>query len=178
MTNRQTIKHLTQTAMVTALIIVLGFFPGIPVGFIPVPIVLQNMGIFLAAELLGRKYGTIAVGLFLGLVALGLPAIFLGPTGGYLVAWLLAPMLIGTLIKITRAMTSGYWWLEVGIVWLAGILFVDVIGASWLAVQSHMTLTAALLSNVAFLPGDIIKGTLAVFIARRVRAIVDFGLPA
>lgn len=46
MTNRQTIKHLTQTAMVTALIIVLGFFPGIPVGFIPVPIVLQNMGIF------------------------------------------------------------------------------------------------------------------------------------
>ena len=177
MTNRQTIKHLTQTAMVTALIIVLGFFPGIPVGFIPVPIVL----------LLGRKYGTIAVGLFLGLVALGLPllsggrggaAIFLGPTGGYLVAWLLAPMLIGTLIKITRAMTSGYWWLEVGIVWLAGILFVDVIGASWLAVQSHMTLTAALLSNVAFLPGDIIKGTLAVFIARRVRAIVDFGLPA
>ncbi|MCG0636797.1 Biotin transporter [Lactiplantibacillus plantarum] len=187
MTNRQTIKHLTQTAMVTALIIVLGFFPGIPVGFIPVPIVLQNMGIFLAAELLGRKYGTIAVGLFLGLVALGLPllsggrggaAIFLGPTGGYLVAWLLAPMLIGTLIKITRAMTSGYWWLEVGIVWLAGILFVDVIGASWLAVQSHMTLTAALLSNVAFLPGDIIKGTLAVFIARRVRAIVDFELPA
>lgn len=69
-------------------------------------------------------------------------------------------MLIGTLIKITRAMTSGYWWLEVGIVWLAGILFVDVIGASWLAVQSHMTLTAALLSNVAFLPGDIIKGIL------------------
>lgn len=80
MTNRQTIKHLTQTAMVTALIIVLGFFPGIPVGFIPVPIVLQNMGIFLAAELLGRKYGTIAVGLFLGLVALGLPY-YLGGVG-------------------------------------------------------------------------------------------------
>lgn len=81
MTNRQTIKHLTQTAMVTALIIVLGFFPGIPVGFIPVPIVLQNMGIFLAAELLGRKYGTIAVGLFLGLVALGLPLLSGGAWG-------------------------------------------------------------------------------------------------
>ena len=53
MTNQQTAKHLTQTAMVTALIIVLGFFPGIPIGFIPVPVILQNMGIFLAAELFG-----------------------------------------------------------------------------------------------------------------------------
>jgi len=185
MTNQQAIKHLTQTAMVTALIIVLGFFPGIPVGFIPVPIILQNMGIFLAAELLGRKYGTMAVGLFLGLVALGLPllsggrggaAVFLGPTGGYLVAWLLAPLLIGTLIKMTRATESGYWWLEVGIVWLAGILFIDVVGAGWLAIQSHMTLSAALLSNLAFIPGDLIKATLAVFIARRVRAVVDFGI--
>ncbi|WP_251898294.1 biotin transporter BioY [Lactiplantibacillus paraplantarum] len=185
MTNQQAIKHLTQTAMVTALIIVLGFFPGIPVGFIPVPIILQNMGIFLAAELLGRKYGTMAVGLFLGLVALGLPllsggrggaAVFLGPTGGYLVAWLLAPLLIGTLIKMARATESGYWWLEVGIVWLAGILFIDVVGAGWLAIQSHMTLSAALLSNLAFIPGDLIKATLAVFIARRVRAVVDFGI--
>ncbi|AYJ37580.1 biotin transporter BioY [Lactiplantibacillus paraplantarum] len=185
MTNQQAIKHLTQTAMVTALIIVLGFFPGIPVGFIPVPIILQNMGIFLAVELLGRKYGTMAVGLFLGLVALGLPllsggrggaAVFLGPTGGYLVAWLLAPLLIGTLIKMTRATESGYWWLEVGIVWLAGILFIDVVGAGWLAIQSHMTLSAALLSNLAFIPGDLIKATLAVFIARRVRAVVDFGI--
>lgn len=143
------------------------------------------MGIFLAAELLGRKYGTMAVGLFLGLVALGLPllsggrggaAVFLGPTGGYLVAWLLAPLLIGTLIKMTRAMESGYWWLEVGIVWLAGILFIDVVGAGWLAIQSHMTLSAALLSNLAFIPGDLIKATLAVFIARRVRAVVDFGI--
>lgn len=187
MTNRQTIKHLTQTAMVTALIIVLGFFPGIPVGVIPVPIIIQNMGIFLAAELLGRKYGTMAVGLFLGLVALGLPllsggrggaAVFLGPTGGYLVAWLLAPLLIGTLIKMTHATISGYWWLEVAIVWIAGIVFIDVVGALWLAVQSHMTLSAALLSNLAFIPGDVIKATLAVFIARRVRAIIDFGLPA
>lgn len=187
MTNQQTVKHLTQTAMVTALIIVLGFFPGIPVGIIPVPIVLQNMGIFLAAELLGRKYGTIAVALFLGLVALGLPllsggrggaAVFLGPTGGYLVAWLLSPVLIGTLMKLTPATTSGYWWLEVGIVWLAGIAFVDIVGAVWLAIQSNMTLSAALLSNLAFIPGDIIKATLAVLIARRVRAVIDFGVAA
>ncbi|WP_318767244.1 biotin transporter BioY [Lactiplantibacillus carotarum] len=187
MTDQQRIKHLTQTAMVTALIIVLGFFPGIPVGFIPVPIILQNMGIFLAVELLGRKYGTVAVALFLALAALGLPilsggrggaAVFAGPTGGYLFAWLLSPLLIGTLLERTHAKAARNWWRELVIVWLAGIVFIDVVGAVWLAVQSHMGLLAALLSNLAFIPGDLIKATLAVVIARRVRAVVDFGIPA
>jgi biotin transport system substrate-specific component len=41
-----------------------------------------------------------------------------------------------------------------------------------------MTLSAALLSNLAFIPGDIIKATLAVLIARRVRAVIDFGVAA
>ncbi|WP_338208070.1 biotin transporter BioY [Lactiplantibacillus paraxiangfangensis] len=186
MTNQQQIKHLTQTAMVTALIIVLGFFPGIPVGFIPVPIILQNMGIFLAAELLGRKYGTVAVGLFLALAALGLPilssgrggaAVFVGPTGGYLVAWLLAPVLIGTLLQRTHAAETQNWWRELLIVWIAGIGFIDIVGAVWLAIQSNMALPAALLSNLAFVPGDLIKGALAVVIARRVRSVVDFGIP-
>jgi len=185
MKNQQTVKHLTQTAMVTALIIVLGFFPGIPLGFIPVPVILQNMGIFLAAELLGRKYGTIAVALFLALVALGLPllsggrggaAVFLGPTGGYLVAWLLTPWLIGTLMHVTHATTTKNWWRELLIVGIGGVLFIDCVGGIWLAAQSHMALSAALLSNLAFIPGDLIKAGLAVLIARRVRAIVNFDI--
>lgn len=179
-------KHLTQTAMVTALIIVLGFFPGIPVGIIPVPIIIQNMGIFLAAELLGRKYGTVAVGLFLALAALGLPvlaggrgglATFVGPTGGYLVGYLLAPIVIGTLLNATHARSSENWWREWLIVTIGGIAFIDTVGAVWLALQSNLALPAALLSNLAFIPGDVLKASLAVVIARRVRAIIDFGVP-
>ena len=52
---RQNIVHLTQTALMTAMLIVLGMIPGIPLGFIPVPIVLQNMGVMMAGELLGPK---------------------------------------------------------------------------------------------------------------------------
>ena len=51
--------------MMVAMIAILGAVPGIPLGFIPVPIVLQNMGIMIAGELLGPKLGTIAVWLFL-----------------------------------------------------------------------------------------------------------------
>lgn len=41
-------KFLVYTALMTAIIAVMGFIPAIPLPFIPVPIVLQNVGIFLA----------------------------------------------------------------------------------------------------------------------------------
>ena len=66
-------KDITQIALMTAVIVILGMFPGIPLGFIPVPIVLQNMGVMLAGALLGPKKGTISVALFLILVAIGMP---------------------------------------------------------------------------------------------------------
>ncbi len=67
---------MTVVAMMVAMIAILGAVPGIPLGFIPVPIVLQNMGIMIAGELLGPKLGTIAVWLFLFLVVLGFAAAF------------------------------------------------------------------------------------------------------
>ena len=39
------IHEMTVVAMMVAMIAILGAVPGIPLGFIPVPIVLQNMGI-------------------------------------------------------------------------------------------------------------------------------------
>lgn len=48
-------KHLIQVAMMTTILVILGLIPGIPLGFIPVPIVLQNLGVMLAAILLGTK---------------------------------------------------------------------------------------------------------------------------
>ena len=67
------IYEMTVVAMMIAIIVILGAVPGIPVGVIPVPIVLQNMGIIIAGELLGPRLGTFAVWLFLFLVVLGLP---------------------------------------------------------------------------------------------------------
>ena len=46
--SRTRITELTRAGMVLAVIIVLAFFPGIPVGILPAPIVLQNAGIMLA----------------------------------------------------------------------------------------------------------------------------------
>lgn len=179
MKNQQTQK-LTLAAMMTAILIILGVFPGIPLGFIPIPIIIQNMGVLLTTELLGAKYGTLSISLFLALALFGLPvlsggrggfAVFLGPTGGYLIAWLLVPVVLGTILYLLKQNNQLSWWLELIVVIVAGVLFIDVIGSIWLSVQSHMPLTTALLSNIAFLPGDMIKAILSVILARRLRKL-------
>ncbi|NRN73086.1 Biotin transporter BioY [Lactobacillus helveticus] len=52
------ITEIVQTALITATIIILEMIPPLPLGFIPVPIVMQNLGIMLAAVILGRNFRT------------------------------------------------------------------------------------------------------------------------
>ena len=49
------VRDLLYIAMMATILVILGFIPGIPLGFIPVPIVLQNLGVMLAGVLLGWK---------------------------------------------------------------------------------------------------------------------------
>ncbi|WP_283679705.1 biotin transporter BioY [Lentilactobacillus sp. Marseille-Q4993] len=170
------VKEITLTALMTAVIIVLGLVPGIPLGFIPVPIVLQNLGIVLAGELFGPKIGTLSVWLFMLLVTIGFPflsggtggiAVFVGPTAGYLIAWLFTPALVGLSLKLGQATTK--WWSEWLIVWIAGVLVMNLFGIVWLSVTNHIPLTTALISGLAFIPGDTIKSGIAVILARRLR---------
>ncbi|WP_412771405.1 biotin transporter BioY [Ligilactobacillus sp. WC1T17] len=160
-------------ALMLALLIVLGLFPGIPLGFIPVPIVLQNLGVILAGLLLGPKKGTLTVGTFLLLVACGLPfltggsggiAHFLSPTGGYLFAWLLTPWLMGSCEKIFNPKHQVV--KEFIFIWLFGVLFIDGCGALWLSVYEHMSLIKALAANIAFIPGDSLKAVLALLLVQ------------
>ena len=49
------VRDLLYIAMMATILVILGFIPAIPLGFIPVPIVLQNLGVMLAGVLLGWK---------------------------------------------------------------------------------------------------------------------------
>ncbi|MCC9763459.1 biotin transporter BioY, partial [Streptococcus agalactiae] len=51
------------------------------------------------------------------------------------------------------------------IVWLAGVLFVDVAGAIWLASYTNIPLDKSLLQNLVFIPGDTIKAIIAAVVA-------------
>lgn len=166
-------RELTSVALMTAVLVVLGLVPGIPVGIIPVPIVFQNMGVMLAALLLGVKKGTLAVFLLLLLAAVGLPVltggsgglpVFVGPTGGYLFGWLLMPVIANSGLRLLQNTRAN--WAKFLVIWLACVICSDLLGTIWLTFQSHISFITALISNVAFLPGDTIKALIAFTLAK------------
>ena len=97
-----TTKRMTRIALCAALLA--------PCAWLSVPtqppFTMQTFGIFLTLLLLGAKDGTIAIGLYILLGALGVPVFsgfnggmgaLMGPTGGYIVGFLLMCLVFGLL---------------------------------------------------------------------------------
>jgi biotin transport system substrate-specific component len=176
-----TAAGLARIVVFAALIAVLGLFPGIPVGAVAVPIVLQNMGPVLAGVLLGPRAATAATALFLALVALGLPLLtggrgglapFVAPGAGYLVGYLLSALVSGLVAsRLARRGPPRFAGLLVAV--LLG-LFVDYVpGIAVYALAVASLPTAAVLS-LAFVPGDLVKAVVVALVASLVhRALPD-----
>lgn len=168
--------ELARTVVFAAFIGVLGIFPGVYVGGSGVPIVLQNMGPLLVGAILGAKRGVAAVVLFLALTAIGLPLLsggrggigpFLGPSGGFLLGWVLSALVTGLIVGRVRA-TLPFLLLATG----AGLLVDYAIGIPWLGVYTG-NFGTAVVNSLVFLPGDIAK----VVVAALVASLVHRALP-
>jgi len=79
----------------------------IPLSFSPVPITGQTFAVLLSAVILGKRWGGISQIMYVSLGVLGLPwfanlagglAILMGPTGGYLMGFVLASFFIGHIV--------------------------------------------------------------------------------
>ena len=165
-------RLLVYTALMTAIIAVMGFVPAIPLPFMPVPIVLQNIGIFLAGMILGRKYGTLSVLIFLLLVLCGAPllsggrggmGVLMGPSAGFLIMYPIVTFLIGWMrnrhlnnLNVVKVFL---------IILIFGVVLLDVVGAIVMGFVIHMPISKALLFSLTFLPGDVIKALIASIIA-------------
>ncbi len=74
----------------------------IPLPFTPVPITMQTFFVLIAGVLLGRRWGGLSQIIYVGIGVLGIPwfagsSIF-GPTGGYLIGFILAAFFLGYVI--------------------------------------------------------------------------------
>ena len=87
-------------------------FISIPLGFTPVPVNLGTLGVFLTGGVLGRKYGTVSMTVYVLLGAVGVPvfagfrgglSVLVGPTGGYIIGYIAAAFLIGWLVDLMLA---------------------------------------------------------------------------
>ncbi|MEI5995131.1 biotin transporter BioY [Candidatus Enterococcus mansonii] len=167
---------ITKIALMVSIIIILGFFPPIPISLLPVPIVIQNAGFMLSGLLLGKKNGTIATLLFLVLVGIGFPilaggrgglVVFFGITAGYLLAYPFATFFIGWMTQKFNPNNQNVAY-AFGITVLFGALFIDFFGALGISLLSDVSLSKSLLGTLAFIPGDIIKALLTAIIAKRI----------
>lgn len=167
--------HQTVYASLFAALIAAGAFLAIPIG--PVPIVLQNMFILLTGLLLGPRWGLASVGIYLLAGAIGLPVFaggtggigrILGPTGGYLVAYLPAVWVVGIVSARTKGRVMG----DVAAMVL-GALIVYGMGVPYLKAVTGISWSKAVAAGMLpFLIGDALKIAAAVPIARTLRPVM------
>lgn len=177
--NREFVLNRTACAVIGVVsfiaLTVAGAYIRIPLPFSPVPITLQTFFVLLAGALLGKKLGSLSQAGYLFIGIFGLPvftgglygfARLFGPTGGYLMGFVLAAFAIGKLlgndneapfVKIVGAM-------------LVGLAILFTTGTIQLAVVMHISLEKAVaLGVLPFIPGGIIKLLAAATIYQKVQ---------
>jgi len=152
----------------------------IHLGFTPVPITGQTLGVLLAGSALGWRRGSIAMALYVVAGIIGVPwysghahgwTAATGATGGYLLGFIAAAAVCGLLAqqgndrKVVPAMGS----------MVVGNIVIYAFGVTWLAHYLHVSLSKAItLGATPFLLGDFIKIVIAALILPASWKLVDW----
>lgn len=147
----------------------------IPLPWTPVPITGQTLGVGLVALSWGARRGVAIMLIYLLIGSLGAPiftmgksGFLLGPTMGYLLGMVVASLATGYLAD--RGYTRGFWTSLLAA--YAGSVCTLGLGVAVLSfyVPSEQLLMAGLLP---FIPGDLIKNTLAALTSWRLRCSMN-----
>lgn len=172
--SRISVKDMAFVAMFSALIAVCSII-SIPIG--EVPITLQTFAVCLAAAMLGWKRGTLSVFIYVLLGAVGVPVfagmsggigILAGPTGGYIIGFIPAALIIGLAADKWERKA-----LSLTISMVVGVLVCYAIGTVWFMVVTGMGVGESLmLCVVPFLIPDGVKIALAMILSNRLSKVV------
>ncbi len=165
-TRAKTILH---TALFAALITVGGW---ISLPIFAVPFTLQSLFVILAAAVMHKKSIYPAL-LYVAAGLLGLPVfhnglsgigVLLGPTGGYLLGFILAAYTAGALFAKGKDIPAA----------VSAVILYDTAAVLWFMLTASASLPAAFLACVLpYLAGDAVKAAAAVLISRRLRRLYD-----
>ena len=161
-------------AVAFAALTALGAYIVIPIE--PVPITMQTLFVMLAGASIGAGWGSLSQVIYVALGMAGLPlfaqgvtgpAVLAGPTGGYLISFLVTPWLVGWMLR--KSNSIGWQVLS----FTAGQILILVLGVTHLTLFYTHDLTEALMVGaVPFLVGDVFKIAAAVSIHRSSQALV------
>jgi biotin transport system substrate-specific component len=168
---REKLRMLILSALFAAII---GIFAQFTIPLPLVPITGQTLAIGLAATILGSRYGTLSVLLYIFIGATGIPvfaemtggiAKLIGPTGGYLVGFIPTAFIIGYYLEKTK-----FTFVHAMIANLIGMILTLALGTAWLKVAADLTWTKAIaVGTTPFIIGGILKAALASWIGILVR---------
>lgn len=141
----------------------------IPLSISPVPITFQVMVVILSGLVLGSKRAVYTQASFLGLILVGVPltayglagpVAFVGPTAGYLFAFLPAAYLVGLYSEKFKGN------LHLFLAGLIGIVVIYIGGTVWLAVYLQDIGKVWAAGVVPFIVVDLVKAAIAVILAK------------
>lgn len=137
----------------------------VSVPMVPVPMTLQTFAVLSVGAAFGARLGMATLILYALEGAVGLPVfanlsgglpVLMGPTGGYILGFILAAGLVGWLVE--RFGSSNGW--KLGQIMLAGAVLIYVPGLAWLA-QFTGASRVLELGFFPFVLGDVVKAVLA-----------------
>jgi biotin transport system substrate-specific component len=148
----------------------------------PVPIVASQLGVILAAVLLGKRWGALSMLMYaLGGLA-GIPwfagfkgglAALAGPTGGYVLGFILAALFLGNLFdtkvesRRLLPLTGAILFAQLILVYIPGIIHLTL----WLTLVSGQEVSFSSVLWLGYLPfiiGDILKSLVGAGIAKTI----------
>ncbi|HHV24898.1 MAG TPA: biotin transporter BioY [Methanosarcina sp.] len=151
-----------------------GAYIQVPIPFSPVPVTLQVFFVLLAGSMLKSKWGSLSMIVYTLLGIAGLPVfaggssgmgVLLGPTGGYIIGFILAAYTIGKLSEKAENTDKSSLFIN-SLNMSAGILVFYACGFVQLIFVADVGPgTALALGVIPFLPGEIIKAAVAAYIA-------------
>ncbi len=170
-------KEMILSGLFASLIAILSLI-SIPLPFSQVPVTLQTLGVMLAALLLTPRGTAGALGVYLLLGAIGLPifaggtggiGVLMGPTGGYLLGFLLG----GVGLSLLKEEVNALWAIGLG-TFVFGIVVVNLIGSVWLMWMLGIDYPQALTIGVLpFIPGDLFKLVVAVLLYQQLSSRIN-----
>ena len=160
-------------AVFAALTAAFSLTPAVPVAA-GVPITLQTLAVMLTGVILGPWRAFLAMLLYLAVGFAGLPVfaggaaglgVFAKPSIGYLLAFPIGAAVTGLVARLVADRTGFLRALGFFGAGVAGSIVIHASGIVGLMLVAHLSLTAAVLADLAFWPGDLIKAGIAAAIA-------------
>jgi biotin transport system substrate-specific component len=178
-TSRKTVTtaDIALIATFAALVAVCSVATALPFGVNGVPVTLQMFAIFLCGAVLGARRGFLAVLLYLAVGAAGLPifaggasglAPFAGVTGGYLIAFPFAALVVGLVVERAHRSNVAVTATVVAIGGILADLLVWVAGSVGISLYADTPFGSTLKGAAAYIPADLVKLAVAAVVAAAV----------